>query len=363
MKKFLWGFSSLLLVGIAGRAQVRVPRLVSDGMVLQREMPIRIWGFAAPGEKVTVRFDSETASGVTQDDGKWVAVLAPKKAGGPYTMDIDGINHIWIKNIYVGEVWFCAGQYVLEQPMEKVKEKYAGLIAHAGDIPVHAYVINPHYDYKAPRTNVSSGHWETADASGVLGISALEYLFARQVYDRYHVPVGLISACVADAPGEAWLSPEALRAFPEHAAAAARYADSVFPEGKGPADRMAPGGLYNGMVAPASLYTVRGILWYGGEANVPNAEEYRTLFPALITDLRRHWGEGMMPFLFVQLEGHGPVEAQQQESRWAELRAAQLAALRLPGTGMTVSADLDEGGGEYPQDLAEVARRLFLSAE
>ena len=363
MMKYLWGLGCLLMGGFGAMAQVRVPRLVSDGMVLQREMPIRIWGFAAPGERVTVKFDGETAGGVTQDDGRWVVMLSPKKAGGPYTMDIDGINHIWIKNIFVGEVWFCAGQYVLGQPMEKVREKYSDVIAHAGDIPVHAYVLNPRYDYKSPRTNVSGGHWQEADALGVLGISALEYLFARQVYDRYHVPVGLISACVAEAPAEAWLSPDALRAFPEHAADAARYADSVFPEGKAPADPMAAGGLYNGVIAPASPYTIRGVLWYGGEANVPKAEEYMTLFPALIGDWRRHWAEGAMPFLYVQLEGHGAAGGQTQESQWAELREAQLAALRLPATGMAVAADLDEGGGEVPLDLAEIARRLFLSAE
>jgi sialate O-acetylesterase len=363
MLKYLWVLGCLLVGGFGAMAQVRVPRLVSDGMVLQREMPIRIWGFAAPGERVTVKFDGETAGGVTQDDGKWMVVLSPRKAGGPYTMDIDGINHIWIKNIFVGEVWFCAGQYVLEQPMEKVREKYADLIAHAGDIPVHAYVIKQHYDYKGPRTNVSSGHWETADAAAVGSFSALEYLFARQVYDRYHVPVGLISACVADAPAEAWLSPEALGAFPGHAADAARYADSVFPEGRGPADGMAPGGLYNGMVAPVTPYTIRGILWYGGEANVPKADEYAMLFAALIGDWRRHWAEGAMPFLYVQLEGHGPVGAQSQEDHWAELREAQRVVLRLPGTGMAVAADLDEAGGEYPQDPGELARRLFLSAE
>ena len=111
---------AIMFSGLAVSAQIRVPRLVSDGMVLQREIPIRIWGFGAPGEKVTVKFDGETAGSVTDDNGKWVVELRPKKAGGPYVMDIDGINHIWIKNIMVGEVWACIGQYNMELPMGKV---------------------------------------------------------------------------------------------------------------------------------------------------------------------------------------------------------------------------------------------------
>src|SRR5277367_33882 len=175
-KLFGW-IGLILLSGWNARAQVRVPRLVSDGMVLQRDIPIRIWGFASPGEQVTVKFDGETASGLTDDRGRWLVIFSPKKAGGPYTMDIDGINHIWLKNILVGEVWFCSGQYNMQLPMEKVREQYAEMIAHAGDVPVRQFYIAQHYDYKAPRTNVSGGHWETADPNTVLSFSALGYLF------------------------------------------------------------------------------------------------------------------------------------------------------------------------------------------
>jgi sialate O-acetylesterase len=360
-----WPVWALLLLWSPGMAQVRVPRMVGDGMVLQRDMPIRIWGFASPGEKVTVRFDGETASGVTGDDGKWLAVIAPRKAGGPYTMDIDGINHIWLKNIMVGEVWFCTGQFMLQLPVEKVKDKYAGLFARAGDVPVRQFVIREHYDYKGPRANVSGGHWETADANSVLGFSAVEYLFALQLYDRFRVPVGLIDACVADAPAQAWLSPDALRLFPGEAAAANRYADSVFAEGSGPADRTAPGGLYNGMIAPAETYTVRGILSYQGEADVRKATGFAEALTVLIGDWRRHWREGQLPVLCVQLEGHGPVKPYPQESTWAAVREAQRDVLNLPATGMAVAWDLNPSGGWNANDfdLDELAKRLFLSAE
>ncbi len=357
-----WLVLGMLFFGLGVSAQIRVPRLVSDGMVLQREIPIRIWGFGAPGEKVTVKFDGETASSVTLDNGKWIVLLSPKKAGGPYTMDIDGINHIWLKNIMVGEVWACFGGEKMELPMGKVAAEYADLIAHADNAPIRQFRIGKRYDYRGPRENVSSGHWEAATPGSVLGFSAVEYLFARQLYEHFHVPVGLISGTVADAPAEAWLSPGALRSFPDYAAAAARYSDSSFAEGQEPADRAAPGGLHNGMIAPAATYTVRGILWYQGEVNVQRPGDYRELLTALIDDYRRWWSEGNLPFIYVQLEGHGPVSAQPEESQWAELREAQRLALGAPGVGMTVAADLSDSDDLRARDYDELAKRLYLSA-
>jgi sialate O-acetylesterase len=358
-----WVFFAILFSGLAGSAQIRVPRLVSDGMVLQREIPIRIWGFGSAGEKVTVKFDGQTASTVTADNGKWVVELSPKKAGGPYTMDIDGINHIWLKNIMVGEVWVCMGQNKMEMRMEKVAADYAELIAHADNAPIRQYHITERYDYKGPRENVPAGHWETASPGTVPGFSALGYLFARKVYDQFHVPVGLIDAAVADVPAEAWLSPEALRSFPEYASMATRYTDSVFTEGKGPADKGATGGLHNGMLAPAATYTVRGILWWQGEANLSKPGEYEAVLRALINDCRRWWSEGNLPFIYVQLEGHGPASHGPQESKWAELREAQRLALGMPGVAMAVAADLSDSDEVRGRDLDELARRLFLAAE
>src|ERR1700754_1356472 len=154
-----------------GFGQVKVPRLISDGMVLQREVPIRVWGWASPGEKVTIKFDGETASGVTNDEGKWRVVLSPKKAGGPYAMDINGINHIWLKNIMVGEVWVCSGQSNMELPMERVKEKYPDVIAHAENPAIRQFKVPMRYDFNGPRDNFSGIKWEAATPTSVLGFS------------------------------------------------------------------------------------------------------------------------------------------------------------------------------------------------
>jgi sialate O-acetylesterase len=355
----------LFLLSVSGAfAQIRVPRMVSDGMVLQRDIPLRIWGFASPGEKVTVKFAGETASGVTGDNGKWVVQLGPKKAGGPFTMDINGINHVWLKNILVGEVWVLAGQTGMAMPMSEVGNKYADLIAKAGDIPIRQFLVPLRYDFKEPRDNAPPGaHWEPASPSSVLSFSALGYFFARALYDELHVPVGLVNVCVPDAPAEAWLSRDALRVFPDYAAMATRYADSSFKEGTGPADPMATGGLFNGMIKPVCVQTVRGILWYAGPANLGKPAEYTSLLPLLINDWRRSWDEGALPFLIVQAPAHGPAKETSEESPWAQLREAQRMATSLPGTGLVVSADLGDADDVPGQNREELARRLVLSAQ
>ena len=361
-KLFGW-IGLLLLSGWCANGQVRVPRLVGDGMVLQRDIPIRIWGFGSPGERVTVKFDGETGSAVTDDNGRWLVIFSPKKAGGPYTMDIDGINHIWIKNIMVGEVWFCSGGTGMQLTMGKVKDRYADLITRADQVPVRQFRIAMRYDFKGPRQNVSSGGWELASPSSVLNFSTLAYLFAVKLYDDYHMTVGLIDASVADAPAEAWLSPRALVSFPAFAAVADRYSDSSYAEGTGPASRTATGGLFNGMIAPAAMYTVRGVLWCQGEANISKPDEYQEIFSSLIGDWRMQWGQISLPWIYVQAGAQGAAGQQSDESRWAELREAQRLTLGVPLTGMAVSADLgEEKEGEFPNE-EELAKRLVLSAE
>jgi sialate O-acetylesterase len=360
--KWLWIFLLFPLTGVM--AQIRVPRTVSDGMVLQRDIPLRIWGFSGPGEKVTVKFDGESATGTADEKGRWVVQLSPKKAGGPYTMDINGINHIWIKDILVGEVWVLSGQEGMAMPLERVNDKYAALIAKAGNEPIRQFAIPLRYDFREQRYNPPPGtKWEAATPASVLSFSALGYLFARALYAEYKVPVGLINVCAPDAPAQAWLSPQALKLFPDYSAAALRYTDSVFKEGTAPADPDAPGGLFNGMISPVCLQTVRGILWYPGGANVAKPEEYGSLLSVLISDWRRHWDEGELPFLYIQAPAHGSPQDNAAESHWAELREAQRSVLKLPATGMVVSADLGDWQKGPDQNNEELSRRLLLAAE
>lgn len=197
-------------------------------MVLQRGAPIKVWGWAAPGEPITVQFDGEKVSTITGDDRKWVVLLKSRRAGGPYIMNIDGINHIMLKNILVGDVWVCSGQSNMELPMERVKEKYAAIIAGAANPAIRQFSVATSYHFNGPLDNLSSGRWESADTASVLRFSAVGYFFARTLFEKYHVPIGLIKVSVGGSPAEAWLSEKALSAFPSLVEQAAPYKDSAY---------------------------------------------------------------------------------------------------------------------------------------
>jgi sialate O-acetylesterase len=209
-------------------AQVRVPRLVSDGMVIQRETPVRIWGWAGPGEKVTVRFDGKATSTITGENQRWEVMLDPHAPGGPYNLDIDGINHIGLRNVLVGDVWVCSGQSNMELTMERVKEKYPEVVARSENSLIRQYRLPLAYDFNRPHDDLSSGRWEAVSPASVLSFSAVAYFFARELYGRNKVPVGLITNAVGGAPAEAWLSASALKAFPEADAEAAKVAHPSF---------------------------------------------------------------------------------------------------------------------------------------
>ncbi|HWK04686.1 MAG TPA: sialate O-acetylesterase [Puia sp.] len=210
--------------------QVKLPRLVSDGMVLQRGVPIKVWGWAAPGENITVKFDGEKVSAVTGDDREWSVLLKPRKAGGPYIMEVDGINHIRLKDILVGDVWVCSGQSNMELPMERVKEKYAEVIAHAGNPSIRQFSVATRYNFNETEKDLSSGRWESADTASILQFTAAGYFFARTLFEKYHVPIGLLKASVGGSPAEAWLSENALYAFPAYREVANRYKDNAYPD-------------------------------------------------------------------------------------------------------------------------------------
>ncbi|MEO8403537.1 MAG: sialate O-acetylesterase, partial [Chitinophagaceae bacterium] len=195
-------------------AQVRLPRLVRDSMVLQRDTKIKIWGWASPNEKIKISFNGKSYKATTASDGKWMTLLSPTKAGGPYTMDITGKNKIQLKDILVGDVWICAGQSNMVIPMERVKEKYPDEIANANYPSIRHFFIPTMTDLKGPHDDLPSGNWKPAVSTDLLQFSAVAYFFAREIYNRYHIPIGLINASVGGTPIEAWISEEGFSQFP-----------------------------------------------------------------------------------------------------------------------------------------------------
>lgn len=194
-------------------AEVRLPQLIRDSMVLQRDKSIKIWGFAAPGEKVSISFLRHTIKTQAGKTGDWVAVLPPQKAGGPYTMKIKASNQIIINNILIGDVWFCSGQSNMVHQMKLHSERYSGEIAKANYPEIRQFLIPTSTNLQHPVNNLPPGYWKSANTEDVKEFSAVAYFFAKKIYEKYHVPIGLINASVGGTPIEAWTSETGLEDF------------------------------------------------------------------------------------------------------------------------------------------------------
>ena len=216
-------FFAILLFYSTSFAEVRLPRLISDGMVMQRGTKVNVWGWAAANEKVTVRFHDKVYTTTADAKGNWSITLPVMKAGGPYTMKVEGSNIIEVKNIMIGDVWICSGQSNMALPMERVKERYSSVIANAENPAIRHFFLATQYDFKKPHEDIPAGGWMSATPENVLKFSATAYFFARSLYQKYSVPIGLINASVGGSPAEAWLSADALKKFPEHLKEAERF--------------------------------------------------------------------------------------------------------------------------------------------
>lgn len=216
MKYTLLLFMAIISLQDTLWAQVRLPRLVSDSMVLQRDIRNRIWGWAGPGEKITVRFRNKSYSTTANQTGGWEVRLQPMKAGGPFDMTIKGSNEIILQNILIGDVWVCSGQSNMELSMERVKDKYPQIIRDAMNPMIRQFTVYTNHAFKAPLKDYPSGKWEGANTQSIFNFTAVGYFFARSLYEKYKIPIGLIRIAVGGSPAEAWLSEEALKAFPVH---------------------------------------------------------------------------------------------------------------------------------------------------
>jgi sialate O-acetylesterase len=223
-------FLCLLFVAqsIAAIAQVRLPQLISDGIVLQRDTKVKVWGWAKAGEKVSVKFAAKRYKTTTDVHGKWSITLNPIKAGGPYSMNIDASNHIAINNILIGDVWFCSGQSNMVLPMERVKEKYPDEIKNANYPQIRNFFVPTLADVSNIHDDLPKGKWMEATPQNVLGFGAASYFFAKKIYERYHVPIGLINSSVGGTPIQAWISSEGLKDIATYANRVDRLRDTVY---------------------------------------------------------------------------------------------------------------------------------------
>jgi sialate O-acetylesterase len=204
-------------------AQIKLPRLISDGMVLQRNAKLKIWGWSSPQENIELHFKNNRFNTKATDKGYWEIILAPQTAGGPYEMTLKGVNEIKIADILIGDVWLCSGQSNMEIPMERVKEKYGAIIETSENSNIRHFLVPDKYDFKKEHDDIESGNWVSANPKNILGFSAIGYFFARKIYEQHHVPIGLINSALGGSPVEAWISEDALISFPDHYAELQRF--------------------------------------------------------------------------------------------------------------------------------------------
>ncbi|RYG17387.1 MAG: sialate O-acetylesterase [Chitinophagaceae bacterium] len=509
---------------------VRLPKLVSTGMVLQRNEKIKIWGWASPLEKIKITFNQKNYTTQAYKNGDWELTLPPLKAGGPYEMVISGENKIVVSDILIGDVWLCAGQSNMVLPMERVKEKYPTEIKNANYPQIRNFFIPTSSSVTKLNDDVSDGKWIATNPQSVLAFGATSYFFAQRLFSEYHVPIGIINASVGGTPIQAWISENGLRDMPPYVERLKNLKDTAFmyrlknpsnpviepkvnaqtDEGLGGnlpwydekyddknwqlfwlpgywadqgvknlngvvwfrkkiivADSLAgksaklymgrivdadevyvngklcgnttyqypprrytvnegilksglntivvrvmnysgkggfvpekpyylvigkqqvdlkgewrykvgqvfkprvgqekfseqnePTSLYNTMVAPLNRYALKGIVWYQGETNANDPSNYLQLMKSLISDWRTKWN-ALLPFIYVQLPNYMEVQYSPSESKWAEMREAQLKTLTVPKTGMAVTIDAGEWNDIHPLDKKTVGERSALLA-
>jgi sialate O-acetylesterase len=183
-------------------------------MVLQRDTKINVWGWASVGEKLVVSFNNKKYTTKTGADGKWKMVLPAMKAGGPYNMVLSGKNTITLKEILIGDVWFCSGQSNMVHQLNIHDVTYANEIANANFPGIRQFLIPTLTSLEGPKDNLPTGFWKPAVGEAVRPFSAVAYFFAKKIYEKYHVPIGIINASVGGTPIEAWISDEGLKDFP-----------------------------------------------------------------------------------------------------------------------------------------------------
>jgi sialate O-acetylesterase len=203
-----------LVIAPYANAQIKLPRLFRDSMVMQRDKKINIWGWASNGEKVRVQFNGKAYNTTTGADGKWMLQLAPAKAGGPYTMEITGKNKLTLHDVLIGDVWLCAGQSNMVHQMGLHAIRYADEIANANHPDIRQFWVPNVTNLAGPQEDLPDGYWKWANPTDVKDFSAVAYFFAKKLHEKYGVPIGIINVSWGGIPIEAMMSEESLKAFP-----------------------------------------------------------------------------------------------------------------------------------------------------
>ncbi|ADV81115.1 sialate O-acetylesterase [Terriglobus saanensis] len=375
-------------------AEPRLPSVLSDHAVLQRDRPVRIWGWATPQEKITVKFHDQTRTANADALGEWQVFLLPEHAGGPFTLSVTSDQSgtpIERKDILLGDVWIASGQSNMEMPLKgfgsgtpiKDSEKEIAAANH----PRIRLLLQKKATSTVPLTD-SADTWTECTPDTAANFSAVAYFFGREISEKENVPIGLIDTTWGGTPAHAWISLEGIAAANLTSVANdaaviardqgiadrlradyARQADAAKAAGQpvpahppipnDHAGSWTPGTLYNAMIAPYIRYTIKGAIWYQGETDTAPARApyYSRVFSTLIKDWRAQWAQGDFPFFYVQISSYTA-----DNDGWGRVRDAQRRTLALVNTGQAVTLDVGLEKNIHPPDKQTVGARLAANA-
>ncbi len=521
MKK-IFPFFSLLLFPFLSFSQIKLPRLISNGIIFQRNQDLKIWGWASPLEHIIVSLGNERIETKADEKGNWKVNLKSRSAGGPYILSLKGKNEIDIKDIYFGDVFLCSGQSNMQLWMGRLKYIYPKEVESANYPLIRQFKVPNEYSFLGPNVDFSEGIWTPVNSKTIPDFSGVAYFFAKELFQKYQVPIGIINSSLGGSPIESWISEASLKPFPNAYQELNQFknekliqeielhnqtqnklwyqftsafdigndkrfvkaqfednkwantlvpgridskspfgvywlrkkvivpasmvgknallelgriadADSVFVNGElvgttsyqypprryplgssilksgentiairlissGTSPeliagkryelttisdtvslagswkyfqsvtsnaipsqttvRWKPTGLYNAMIAPLQNLSIKAVLWYQGESNVNNANQYGDLLKSMVLDWRNTFNRPNLPFIIAQLPNYLPSTIELKESAWATLRQQQLSILTLPFTGVSNNIDLGDWNDIHPENKLDVAKRL-----
>lgn len=367
MKKLLL-LTAVFFMAFSVNAQVFLPKVLTNNMVLQRNKPVVIWGTASPGEKVTVTFANQTKTVVTSTDGNWQVKLSPMKASAePRKMTIQGSNTIELENILVGEVWLCSGQSNMEYPLDRKLKRYAA--SKRGDDLAEKELsgeknslIRYVYVERKLMPVLATDGWKDCNDTTVRYITAAGYFFAKELAEKLQVPVGIISSSWGGTRVEQWTPPTSYQQSP-------LFKDSIAGKQNFKIDGMVPGKMFEGMIRPLIPYTMKGILWYQGESNlmIHDTTTFAAKTKLMLDTWKSLWNDKYLSFYYVQIAPYNYSKRKDKLTHGSDLLPyywdEQRKMLGFQNSGIVVTTDLvDNLGDIHPGYKWEVGRRLSLWA-
>lgn len=377
----------LLLCSSTVSAEVKLPQVFGDHMVLQRDVPLPVWGTASPGENVSITLGQEKKMVVADASGRWLVRFAPRQLSDvSIDLVVSATNTITITDILVGEVWICSGQSNMHWPLKLADHGYVEaassslpnlrLLNLAGAPYTNSHEFTKEELKSCVPEKYLTGSWAVSSPAVAAEFSAVGLFFGRELLDKLNVPIGLVHNGTGGTPTEAWISRETLSRNPTLKPLLDNWLENELVSSfcrnrvrsnflsmtdqeivsSGVRHPYHPGFMYESAIASLAPFAMRGVIWYQGESNTHHVALHDQLFPLLIGEWRRVWGQGDFPFLYVQLPSlEGGVE-------WPEFRESQRRALRIPNTGMAVTIDTGDPRDVHPREKREVAHRLALLA-